>query len=330
MPELSSIINRIFKLKSSDDFNALALEIFQYQYKNNKIYHSFVDYLVSDVNEITSFKQIPFMPIEFFKRHKVVSGNKETEIIFTSSGTTGMSTSKHYVNDIQVYTRSFRESFKLFFGDIKEYTILALLPSYLEKGGSSLVFMANQLINDSNNPASGFYLDELSKLNYILTSLRDKKQKVILLGVTYALLDLAERFPLDFPDLILMETGGMKGKRKEIIREELHEILINGFGVKKVYSEYGMTELLSQAYSYGDGIFNCPPWMKILVRDVNDPLKIIDYGRSGGINIIDLANVNSCSFIATQDLGKLNPDDSFEILGRFDASDVRGCNLMVG
>lgn len=330
MPEIKAIENSIFNINNVDSFNAVALEIFHYQYKNNKVYRQFTDYLKTDLKKINDYTQIPFLPIEFFKQHDVVSSDFNSEIVFTSSGTTGSLTSRHNVKDLNLYERSFMESFRLFFGDISDYVVLALLPSYLERGGSSLVYMADKLIKESHNPISGFYLNEYDELNEALYSLKGKKQKVILLGVTYALLDMAEKFPIDFPELILMETGGMKGRRKELIREELHNMLKSAFGIKNIYSEYGMTELLSQAYSKGNGLFNTPPWMKVLIRDVNDPLKILPTNKSGGINVIDLANIHSCSFIATQDLGKKHNDESFEILGRFDQSDIRGCNLLVG
>ncbi len=330
MPEITALKKRIFNINSPNDFNDIALEIFHFQYKNNTVYQQFVDNLRIQISKIVHFSQIPFLPIEFFKDHIIMSGKFIPEIIFTSSGTTGVQTSKHVVKDIHLYEKSFLSSFNYFFGEVTDYVVIALLPSYLEREGSSLVYMANQLIQTSSNRNSGFYLNEYRELYTLLNSLLEKKQKVILLGVTYALLDLAEQFPIKFPDLILMETGGMKGKRKELIRDELHHKLKKAFGVSQIYSEYGMTELLSQAYSKGEGVFNCPPWMKILIRDINDPLTILPVGKAGGINVIDFANLYSCSFIATQDLGKNYQNDSFEILGRFDNSDVRGCNLMLG
>lgn len=329
MPEMTAIENSIFNIKNTYNFNAIAIEIFHYQYKNNSVYRRFVDYLKISLSQIKHYEQIPFLPIEFFKQHQIVSGNFNPDIVFTSSGTTGSITSKHLVKDIRIYEKSFNESFRNFFGDITDYTIIALLPSYLEREGSSLVYMVEKLIAKSGNPASGYYLDELKELKQLLVSLKEKEAKVLMIGVTYALLDLAEQYPVKFPDLILMETGGMKGRRKEIVRSELHEILKLSFGIENIYSEYGMTELLSQAYSLGDGIFKTTPWMKVLIRDVNDPLEILPTNMSGGINVIDLANIHSCSFIATQDLGKLYSNGTFEILGRFDNSDVRGCNLMV-
>ncbi|MFK5857476.1 MAG: acyl transferase [Bacteroidota bacterium] len=329
MPKIKSLENKIFNINSHDNFNEIVLEIFHFQYENNTIYQQFVNFLNINVSGITHYSQIPFLPIEFFKNHKVVSGEFKNEVIFSSSGTTGMQTSKHYLASLKLYEASFNKAFELFFGPITGYVILALLPSYLERSGSSLVYMADKLIGLSKNKQSGFYLNDYQELHSTLLKLKAKNQKVMLLGVTYALLDLAEQYPINFPELIIMETGGMKGKRKELIRDELHGTLKNAFGFANVYSEYGMTELLSQAYSVGEGIFNTPPWMKILIRDVNDPISILPIGKTGGINIIDLANIHSCSFIATQDLGKTNEDHSFEILGRFDSSDVRGCNLMV-
>lgn len=329
VPEIKSVENRIFNRNDPDDFNELALEIFHFQYKNCIVYKEFIDFLKINVLQINHYSQIPFLPVEFFKNHKIISGEFNPDIIFESSGTTGMKTSEHHVKNIKLYETSFLKTFEHFFGSPGNYIILALLPSYLERKGSSLVYMTNKLIGLTNKPESAFYLNELAELHSLLLTLKKKKQKVLLLGVTYALLDLAEQFPIHFPDLILMETGGMKGNRQELVRNELHTILKNVFGVQQIYSEYGMTELLSQAYSNGNGVFESPPWMKILIRDVNDPLSLISEGKTGGINIIDFANIYSCSFIATQDLGRDNKVGAFEILGRFDNSDARGCNLMV-
>ena len=329
MQGTAAIEKNIFSIKSETDFNERALEIFHFQYRKNVVYRKFVKGLGVDIAAIKDFREIPFLPIEFFKKHKVVSGNFEPEAVFQSSGTTGMVTSHHFVKDTGLYEQSLTLGFELFFGKPDEYVFLALLPSYLERTGSSLVYMANLLIRLSKNENSGFYLHNYNKLAIILAKLKKERKKVILLGVTYALLDLAEQFPMNFPELILMETGGMKGKRREMVREELHAILCTGFGVKNIYSEYGMTELLSQAYSKGRGIFATPPWMKVLIRDINDPLSLVREGKSGGINVIDLTNIHSCSFIATQDLGKLHTASDFEVLGRFDNSDVRGCNLLV-
>lgn len=319
----------IFHIASKKEFEKITLKIFRYQYDNNLVYQNFCNLLKKNKTNVKSLSEIPFLPIQFFKTHEVVSSTAPVQITFTSSGTTGMTTSRHLVTDLNFYEESFRLGFSQFYGNIEDYVILALLPSYLEREGSSLIYMAEDLIKSSNHPESGFYLHNYDELITKLTALDKSGQNVILLGVTYALLDLIEKQDFQLKNTIIMETGGMKGKRKEIIREELHELLCKGFGVSKIHSEYGMTELLSQAYSLGDGIFECPPWMEILVRDTEDALSYVAEGKTGGINVIDLANINSCSFIATQDLGKKNPNHSFEVLGRFDNSDIRGCNLMV-
>ncbi|HQK39542.1 MAG TPA: acyl transferase, partial [Flavobacterium alvei] len=283
----------------------------------------------TDVRKVKSLEQIPFLPIQFFKSHTVVSNTNTAKAIFTSSGTTGMATSKHFVTDVFLYEESYRKGFSQFYGNIEDYVVLALLPSYLEREGSSLIYMVEDLIQMTNNSESGFYLHNHDELIEKVIRLDNSGQNVILIGVTYALLDLIEKHPFQLQNTIIMETGGMKGKRKEMIREELHQQLCEGFGVTAIHSEYGMTELLSQAYSLGNGVFECPSWMQILVRDTEDALTYVQQGKTGGINVIDLANINSCSFIATQDLGKKNPNNSFEVLGRFDNSDIRGCNLMV-
>ena len=318
---------KIFQIKSEQEFNDLCLRIFRYQYLNNSVYGNFVDMLGSQTERISHYSQIPFLPIEFFKTHKITSSNRNVyDKIFTSTGTTGSHLSKHYIADIQVYENSFLNSFELFYGTPGQYILIALLPSYLERKNSSLIYMADLLIKATRHPKSGFYLKHNKEM---INVLENKNRKVILLGVTFALLDLAEKHQLNNAEMIIMETGGMKGRREELIREEIHRILCSAFHVSSIHSEYGMTELLSQAYSFGDGIFHSPPWMKVLVRDPNDPLSLIGDGKTGGLNVIDLANIHSCSFIATQDLGKTNKDGSFEVLGRFDLSDIRGCNLMV-
>jgi phenylacetate-coenzyme A ligase PaaK-like adenylate-forming protein len=323
----------IFTIKSEQEFRRIALDVFRFQATNNAVYKEYLLSLKTNIESIEQLEQIPFLPIEFFKSFEITTINQTPKdpIQFTSSGTTGQITSKHFVSNSSIYQKSYLKAFELFYGNITDYCILALLPSYLEREGSSLVYMADDLIKKSKHHQSGFYLHNYDELILTLQQLQDKKQKTILLGVTYALLDVVEQFPLfrGGSNLIVMETGGMKGKRKEMIREELHNILCEGFGVKSIHSEYGMTELLSQAYSKGDGIFTTPPWMKLLIRDTNDPFTYLPFGRTGGINIIDLANIYSCSFIATQDLGKTNPNNSFEVLGRFDNSDIRGCNLLV-
>lgn len=319
----------IFTISSKRDFEKLTLKVFRYQYDNNKVYQEFCNYLNKNKSNVKTILDIPFLPIQFFKSHEIVSTTNPVQETFTSSGTTGMQTSKHLVTDISLYEQSYRKGFSEFYGNIEDYCILALLPSYLEREGSSLIYMVDDLIQSSNHPDSGFYLNNYDDLITKLIALDQSGQNVILIGVTYALLDLIEKHTFQLKNTIIMETGGMKGKRKEMIREELHAILSHGFGVPVIHSEYGMTELLSQAYSLGNGVFECPPWMQILTRDTEDALSYVSNGKTGGINVIDLANVNSCSFIATQDLGKKYPNHSFEVLGRFDHSDIRGCNLMV-
>ena len=319
----------IFSISSQKEFEKITLKVFRHQYNNNLVYQDFCSLLKKDKSNVKSIEEIPFLPIQFFKSHEIVSSQDQIQETFTSSGTTGTITSKHLVTDVTLYEQSFRKAFSQFYGNIEDYVVLALLPSYLERDGSSLIYMVNDLIEGSNHPESGFYLNNYDELIHKLIELDSSGQNVLLIGVTYALLDLVEKQSFQLKNTIVMETGGMKGKRKEIIREELHAILCNGFGVPTIHSEYGMTELLSQAYSLGNGIFECPPWMSILIRDTEDALTYVEYGKTGGINVIDLANINSCSFIATQDLGKKNPNHSFEVLGRFDSSDIRGCNLMV-
>ncbi len=323
-----SRIQDIFAISTAAEFERLALEVFQFQFENNPVYHAFCNHLGKSTANVSQLPQIPFLPIEFFKTHKITAGNKAVETVFESSGTTGSSTSKHYVTDLSLYVQSFKKGFEKCYGPVEDYCVLALLPSYLERRGSSLVYMVDDLIKQSQHPESGFYLNDLAALHEKLGRLEKTATKTLLIGVSFALLDFAEQFPMNLKHTTLMETGGMKGRRKELIREELHSILKSAFGVTEIHSEYGMTELLSQAYSKGNGVFNTPPWMQVVVRDPEDPLTLQSHGRTGGVNIIDLANIHSCSFIATQDLGKTNTDGSFEILGRFDLSDVRGCNLM--
>ena len=318
----------IFTITSSEEFERIALQVFNYQHENTKVYREFCDFLNTNPSNVKSLLDIPFLPIQFFKSHRVISQEVSESITFTSSGTTGYKTSKHLVADLDIYKKSFSEAFQKSYGPPANYAILALLPSYLEREGSSLIYMVDHLIKDSQNPHSGFYLDDISHLIEKLLELEKRGQKTLLLGVSYALLDLIELRKFNLKNTIVMETGGMKGRRKELVKTELHEILKNGFGVSAIHSEYGMTELLSQAYSKGNGLFNCPPWMKILTRDPEDALTFIQE-KTGGINVIDLANLYSCSFIATQDLGKIHNAESFEIIGRFDTSDIRGCNLMV-
>ena len=319
----------IFTIASQKQFEKIALKVFRFQHENNLVYRNFCDFLKVDKGRVKTLQQIPFLPIQFFKSHEVISNANAIQEMFTSSGTTGMITSRHLITDVSLYEKSYRNAFSEFYGNIEDYAVLALLPSYLDRQGSSLIYMVKDLIELSNNENSGFYLNNYNELIATLIELDSSGQNIILIGVTYALLDLIEKQNFQLKNTVIMETGGMKGKRKEMIREELHEILCKGFGVSSIHSEYGMTELLSQAYSLGDGIFECPNWMSIEIRDTEDALSYLPNGKTGGINVIDLANINSCSFIATQDLGKKYPNNSFEVLGRFDNSDIRGCNLMV-
>lgn len=340
--------DKIFNISSEEEFQHLAMEIFRYQLKTNAVYNKYFSHLGPGIETIKSIEQIPFLPIEMFREHMVITGNMTPQLTFESSGTTGQKTSKHFVVSEEIYRQSFLKGFKNNYGDPKDLCILALLPSYLERENSSLVYMMDHLIKMSSHKDSGFYLDNLEVLNAVLQSRRDDGYPTLLIGVSFALLDLAEKFPLSLSDnIIVMETGGMKGRRKEMIREELHAVLKKAFSLDAIHSEYGMTELLSQAYSNGAGIsdpsnstkaadsvktstrFYPPPWMKVLTRDMYDPLTLLPFGQSGGINIIDLANIYSTSFIATSDLGMVYEDGSFELTGRFDQADIRGCNLMV-
>ena len=323
-------VNEICKPHSEETFRDLAIRIFQFQYVHCDIYRQFVNGVAPDINNIQSMEDIPFLPIDFFKTQRIISSSNSEEIIFESSGTTGSQPSKHYVADLSLYEQSFLRSFQLFVGNPKDFAILSLLPSYIERGNSSLLYMMDVLMQKSQHPLSGFYLNDTQKLVRTLKQLDAENQKTILWGVSFALLDLVENFSLNLPNLMVFETGGMKGRRKEMLREELHILLKQGFGVQTIHSEYGMTELLSQAYLMENQRFKTPPWMKIRIRDAYNPLRMVSQtAKSGGINVIDLANVYSCSFIATQDIGKLYSDQTFEVLGRFDVSDVRGCNLMV-
>ena len=327
---MSLLRSQIFSINNEADFVSAALYVFQYQYKNCLPYREYVDMLGYHVDNINSLQDIPFLPIEFFKTKEVITQEHPAQLEFTSSGTTGMQTSTHYIADKNLYEKSFLQCFKQFVGNPSDFAILALLPSYLERGNSSLVYMVNELINQSQNPDSGFYLYNVGEFADKLTVLAKRKRKTLVFGVGFALLDVVEKYHFHYPDLMIFETGGMKGRRKEILREELHKKISQGFGVKVICSEYGMTELLSQAYSMNGESFRCPAWMKILLRDPQDPLSIIDSPeKRGGINVIDLANLYSCSFIATQDMGKFRNDGSFEVLGRFDYADIRGCNMLV-
>jgi len=324
---MENLINKIMAINSESDFEEMSIELFHYQMQNNPIYAPYAA-LILKGKIPTNIFEIPFLPIDFFKQEQIICQGKGVEKVFLSSGTTGVQ-SKHLVSDLSLYKKSYRKTFLQFYGDINDYCILALLPSYQEREGSSLIYMVNDLIAQSKHPKSGFYLNNLAELSETIKELESKGQKVILIGVTYALLELAAQYPQHLKHTLIMETGGMKGKRKELIKEEIHQLLQEAFLTENIHSEYGMTELLSQAYSKEKNIFYSPPWMKILIRDVNDPLSIIGNNRTGGINVIDLANIYSCPFIATQDLGKSFDHDSFSVLGRFNNADVRGCNLLV-
>ena len=318
----------------SPTFEEVVLRLFRFQAQHNPVYGAWLQHLGVDLarqEAVQSLREIPFLPIETFKTHTVKTGDFEPGAIYTSSGTTGQVTSKHHVASRDAYLRNAQACFEHFYGPVDQYAWLCLLPSYMEREGSSLIAMAEHFVKQSPAEESGFFLKGLDELRYRLETLELNGVPTVILGVTFALLDWAESLekPLSLKSTLIMETGGMKGKRKELIREELHEMLCDGFGVQNIHSEYGMTELLSQAYSLGNGIFECPAWMQILIRDPEDAMTYVNSGKTGGINVIDLANINSCSFIATQDLGKKYPNNSFEVLGRFDNSDIRGCNLMV-
>ncbi len=319
---------------SSDNFNELAVELFNFQYQSNEIYRKYCDALKTDADAVDSIKKIPFLPISFFKTHKITSGEFEGGTLFESSGTTGSVNSKHYVKDIDLYRESFTTCFEKFYGPPQDKCILGLLPSYLERKNSSLVMMVETLIAACENPLSGFYLYDHEKLHRTLMHNELLKVPTLLIGVTYALLDFAEKYPMQLRHTIVMETGGMKGRREEMTRQEVHARLMERLGLSLVHSEYGMTELLSQAYSKGDGIFHCPGWMKVVTRDEDDPFRISTAPGTesrpvtGVINVIDLANIYSCAFIATDDIGRLHANESFEVLGRIDSSDIRGCSLM--
>lgn len=320
---------KIFQIKTSEQFEMIALEIFRFQAKNIPVFKEYLERLNIKPEDVDRTNKIPFLPIQFFKTKELRPTNTNPEVVFTSSGTTGNQTSRHFVIDTSLYAKSFTSAFKLFYGDPTDYCILALLPSYLERQGSSLVYMVDSLIKQSKHSESGFFLNEFDSLTERLVRLDSKGQKCLLIGVSFALADFAEKHSLNLKNTIVMETGGMKGRRKEMVREELHSLLCKSFGVDVIHSEYGMTELLSQAYSNGNGIFRCPPWMKLVIRDPYDPFTTLPEGKSGAINIIDLANINSCAFIQTEDLGKINNDSSFEVIGRMNDAQLRGCNLLV-
>lgn len=324
---LAETVSRLFNINNEVAFNVALNTVFQFQYTNNAIYRQWCNLNGLNDSQLITPETVPYLPISFFKTHAVLSTSFTAEQIFESSGTTGTINSKHYVKDIAVYEQSFNTAFQQFYGNATNYCVIGLLPSYLERNNSSLVFMVNELIEQSKHPLSGFYLNEFDKLYSVLQQLEQQKQPTLLIGVTFGLLDFAEQYALPLNHSIIMETGGMKGRRRELTRQEVHALLQQCFGVSSIHSEYGMTELLSQAYSTGNGKFVCPPWMKVVVRDEDDPLHIKTSGK-GILNIIDLANVYSCSFIATDDIGVLYKDGSFEVQGRMDNSDIRGCSLL--
>ena len=320
---------KIFDIKNHSEFKKQCLDIYNFQYENNMVYQNYCNMICEDPTDVNEINKIPFLPISFFKTKKILSTDN-FEKVFYSSGTTTNSRSKHFISSLKLYQKSFINNFKLNYSDITQYTILALLPNYYDNKDSSLIYMIEKLIKLSKSKESGFFLDDYINLSKKLIELDTKKErKTILIGVPYALLDMIDFNQFQLNNTIIMETGGMKGRRKEMVRTELHEKLKRGFGVSKIHSEYGMTELLSQAYSKGDGIFKTPSWMKVIIRDINDAQNLDFNKKSGAINIIDLANYNSCSFIATDDMGKYINDDEFEIIGRVDNSDIRGCNLLV-
>ena len=317
------------QIDSPEKFDELALNRYRDQYAHVAVYREFCDHLGRSPERVESVEQIPYLPISFFKTHQVVRQGSALNRFFTSSATTGMVPSKHYVPRIDVYEESFRQAWELFYGPVENYCVLALLPAYLERTGSSLVYMAQDMIQRSGHHKSGFYLDQYQDLSETILSLEAAQTPTLLLGVTFALLDFADQYPMKLKHTIVMETGGMKGRGREMIREEVHQKLSTAWGGLSIHSEYGMTELLSQAYSTGNGVFSCPPWMRVNLRDTEDPLTRLPEGQSGGIDIIDLANVDSCSFISTQDLGRLTAPGQFKVLGRFDHAEIRGCNLLV-
>lgn len=320
-------IQSIFSVNEAT-FEKTALSVFKFQFEQQITYRQFCVALGKTPENVHTLSSIPFLPISFFKTYEIICGEKSASTVFESSGTTGNATSNHFVANESIYINSLMKGFKLFYGSPEDFHILALLPSYLEKSNSSLVYMVEQLMRQSNKAENGFFIHNFEQLAARIAALEFQQQKTLLIGVTYALLDFAEQFPMKLQHTTIIETGGMKGRKKEMLRAEIHEKLKTAFQLQSVHSEYGMTELLSQAYSQKDGIFQSPPWMKVLVRDVYNPLNVFLQNRNGGLNVIDLANVYSCSFIATDDFGTVHPDGSFEVSGRMNNSDVRGCSLM--
>ena len=330
IPKAFDLEKEVFSISNEKQFDLIALKIFDFQFYRNNLYHQYCKILNKTPHTVASRKEIPFLPISFFKSHKVVTTSFNPELIFESSGTSGVTTSRHYIKHASVYQTSFRSAFKQFFGNVENCCVLGLLPSYLERENSSLVYMVDHLIRDTNHVYSGFYLYDYEKLREVILKLESEGTQTVLFGVTYALLDFSKQYPNKLNQVKIIETGGMKGRQKEMVKSELYDTLKKAFDLEHIYSEYGMTELLSQAYAK-DGIYNCPPWMKVILRDETDPLNTSENGyiTSGAINVIDLANIYSCSFIATDDIGKMHSNGSFEVLGRLDNSDIRGCSLMV-
>ncbi|MNK24796.1 Acyl-protein synthetase, LuxE [compost metagenome] len=322
---MQELIDRIFSIRTEADFNACALAVFQFQKEHVPVYKTFVELL--NRPEPKHYSEIPHLPIAFFKTHQIIADNKEVQQVFKSSGTTGMVRSTHYVADVSVYERSFVPTYEQFLGKLEDQIIFALLPNYVSQGESSLVYMVDKLIDRTNDSLSGYYLENPENLLSAISEGRKTGKKLVLFGVSYALLDLAELKP-DLHNVTVIETGGMKGRRKEMTKEEMHQELISGFGCEYIASEYGMCELLSQAYSDKNGLFELPSWMKVSLREVNDPFEVLKHDKTGGVNVMDLANIYSCAFIETQDLGRME-EGKLRLMGRFDHSDIRGCNLLV-
>jgi phenylacetate-coenzyme A ligase PaaK-like adenylate-forming protein len=328
LPDIKELEQRIFRIGTEAEFRQVAWWAFLYQYETNPVYRQFCDLLNAGPQKVQGLDQVPFLPVEMFKNHRILAGNQTWEKVFRSSGTTGMERSSHFIHRLELYRESFLKGFESFYGPVQDYCILAFLPGYTDNPDSSLIYMVQHLIREGGHPESGFFPNDPGSLVDKLRELEKRGQKTLLLGVSFALLEMAERYHVPLKNTIVMETGGMKGRRAEITREELHHKLKKSFDLQSIHSEYGMAELLSQAYSHGEGQFRSPPWMKVMIRDYYDPFQYMETGQSGGINIIDLANLHSCPFIETKDIGKLHPKGSFEVLGRFDYSDIRGCNLL--
>ncbi len=329
MSKMNFCTKEMFNITNNTEFEKLCFNIFNYQYKFNVVYKNYVNNLKVDISKVAEIKDIPFIPIDFYKTHKIITNATTIETTFRSSGTTGTNISEHHILDLSIYEKSFLKTFNQFYGNPENFTFLALLPSYSERNDSSLIYMVQKFMEISKKKDAGFFLYNFDELYKKIYELEKRNDKTILFGVSFALLDFFEKYQIKLKNTIIIETGGMKGRKKEIVREELHSKIKRATNLEAIHSEYGMTELLSQAYAKKQNRYQTPPWMKVLIRDVNDPFTYVKHGATGGVNIIDLANINSCSFVETKDLGKLHYDNSFEVLGRFDNSDIRGCNLMV-